>query len=291
MGFFQSFIRDANHGSQELKQAEPVDHAPPAESPPGLMPAETAVTAAAFAAPPYSDAKADAQKPGVRKNAPPDIEPEAAAPAVLSVLREESADIAIQPKQPTIEAAPDQKPVLREFSSMVVNQDERPGPFGSVEKKALLPAGHPTKKKKERKINRDVQEIAKADTGRVKHEANPPSNMPFEAHEHAPDLIPVMNGGIAQRISPASSPEAAADRETAPQERNAATITATPVRQPELLSVAVPEKPSPIREKSEPQVRIGTIEVIVESTPVMQRSLPPDAGFTRDPGRYYQRRL
>ena len=52
------------------------------------------------------------------------------------------------------------------------------------------------------------------------------------------------------------------------------------------------EKPLPVREKSEPQVQIGTIEVIVESAPAaMQQSPSPNTGFMRDPGRYYLRRL
>ena len=51
------------------------------------------------------------------------------------------------------------------------------------------------------------------------------------------------------------------------------------------------ERPTLAPETSRPQVHIGTIEVIVESAPVVQPKSAPSIGFTRDAGRSYQRRL
>jgi len=55
--------------------------------------------------------------------------------------------------------------------------------------------------------------------------------------------------------------------------------------------VAAAKKPTPTRETSEPQVHIGTIEVIVESAPVVQKKSTPNTGFSRNLSRSYQRRF
>ncbi|MCL2161445.1 MAG: hypothetical protein FWH56_06110 [Betaproteobacteria bacterium] len=114
-------------------------------------------------------------------------------------------------------------------------------------------------------------------------------NPPVDASlEHGPDAIPALpRHGLTKT-------QAAMTREAVAQQSDA-TITAASIRQAKealgLFSADAPSPPSPTREKREPQVQIGTIEVIVESTPVVQRSSSQNTGFTRDPGRYYQRRL
>jgi hypothetical protein len=87
--------------------------------------------------------------------------------------------------------------------------------------------------------------------------------------------------------------EAPARKATAP-ERSETTITAAPIQQaaPGLFSANEADEPSSAHGENVPQVQIGTIEVIVESAPLpVQRSPSPNTGFTRDPGRHYQRRL
>jgi hypothetical protein len=114
---------------------------------------------------------------------------------------------------------------------------------------------------------------------RNEQEASLSAASSFETHAHESGGVPVV-------------------RDEATRQRNEAAMTVTAIQQakqaPGLLSsfVVAAEKPSPpVREKSEPQVQIGTIEVIVESAPAVQQKSSPNTGFTRDPGRYYQRRL
>ncbi|MDR2001344.1 MAG: hypothetical protein LBP94_07425, partial [Zoogloeaceae bacterium] len=115
---------------------------------------------------------------------------------------------------------------------------------------------------------------------------------PAQVDEHVSSVIPVMRGEETQNKVQRPSPKATG---VAPERE--ATMAAASIQQAkqarEALSPSVhaPPQPLPVREESAPQVQIGTIEVIVESTPVMQRSSSPNTGFTRDPGRYYQRRL
>ncbi len=120
---------------------------------------------------------------------------------------------------------------------------------------------------------------------------NLPTNPSFETHEHRAGAASVTSDGITPKKAPL--PEAAMPREAVAHK---AAITPAPIQQPApgFLSPSdnQPEKPPTPREKSEPQVQIGTIEVIVESAPpVVQRSSSKNTGFTRDPGRSYQRRL
>ena len=141
-----------------------------------------------------------------------------------------------------------------------------------------------------------------------------PVAAPFEAgrqYKQVLNAIPVMSTEIRPVFNTLESKEAAENTAPAPtpvmpvtpvtvkpdaQEREAAKTAETkqrPVNPFEAMPsfASLMEKPTPVREKNEPRVRIGTIEVIVESAPAIREKPTPDIVFTRDPGRYYQRRI
>ncbi|MCL2875451.1 MAG: hypothetical protein FWF12_03975 [Betaproteobacteria bacterium] len=108
------------------------------------------------------------------------------------------------------------------------------------------------------------------------------TNLPIDKPLVTP-AIPATCGEMAQKSAPVPLPEAAMTAAAIQQAKQALGL---------LSSFAdAAEKPSSVREKSGPRVQIGTIEVIVESAPAVQQKPSPFTGFTRDPGRYYQRRL
>jgi len=107
--------------------------------------------------------------------------------------------------------------------------------------------------------------------------------------EHLSSGIPATTTVHATQTSQATMTRAAPTTEAA---KAAAVQQATHV--PAVLSPSLgnaADKNSLSRERHEPRVQIGTIEVIVESSPAVQPKPSPSTGFTRDPGRYYQRRL
>jgi len=223
------------------------------------------------------------------------------------VPRKETLDRAVQTRQPVIDRKHRQtaepanvdekespfkplstdrvrKPSSSDNSTVAVNRDKQPDAFGLAEEEIFTPPNHPVKSKPA--LN--TAEVSTRQASRNEREKNPPIDTPFETHEHGPDAIPPLPRHGLTRTQAVMTQQAVA-------QQNDATITATSIRQAKealgLFSADASPPPSPVREKREPQVQIGTIEVIVESTPVAQRSSSQNTGFTRDPGRYYLRRL
>ena len=127
-------------------------------------------------------------------------------------------------------------------------------------------------------------------------EAEFPVDMPFEAHENRLSANSAVDG-VAGVTGVNGAEAAAREREAVPPVKETAVEAVRRDRQafaPELLFspfTGTAEKPSPVREESGPQVQIGTIEIIVESAQPAPQRFSSDTGFTRDPGRYYRRRL
>ena len=233
------------------------------------------------------------------------------------VLPGTTVDIVARDKQPEVEVEPDRQieprptagsaaiaeagsrstprqtaynpaaPVRLEPSGSTVNPPQRPDVLGLDEDGVSVPPNRPAK---EKRANKPVSEEAEVNIRQTRYgqEANLPSDMSPEVHEkRIQTSLPLTQEAVVQKSEARSV--------TTPVSTPAATPAPTPAQQaaPGLLSsrVDATEKPTSAREKNEPQIQIGTIEVIVESAPVMQRKSSPGTGFTRDLGRSYQRRL
>ncbi|MCL2643847.1 MAG: hypothetical protein FWD51_00095 [Betaproteobacteria bacterium] len=343
MSFFQSFIGDAN------RSAEPVVHAPVAESPAELtLPTDT-VSALDAHTMPLRSSEPQAP-PSVQQNAlldggfeavelpvsaqdgqdaPPETIPSLRAipprrrirgmggnettlhgakgfpeqPSSRGRWHAEGVMEGVDREIPGIQDVMPQKPGRREFlrNTDVANQDKRPDVSRLDEENTFTQPSHQAKRLNKPALKTaetvvSVEAIAQP-TRFSGQETSLPAGVPHETHEHAPDAIPVTHSEVAQKKAPAPLLQAAMAQIATTQESE--TIMAAAVIQQAKQALGLPslfadstEKPSPVREKSEPRVQIGTIEVIVESrAPAIPQKPSPNTGFTRDPGRYYQRRL
>jgi len=342
MGFFQSFISDANRE----RRVEPLQARAPVEE-------------SRYEPAPLMDAIG---RTGVQPSTVPDAATETFEKISLLPPRQKIIDQTIEraPDEiPIINGARSQNPDSREFprNTRETFRDKQYDVYASTGEDGFMPPGASVRhaKQSEKHVFKtgeidEASEATIASGGRSREEAELP--VPHTPHEtnkprnHAPDADSAMTGEAAARTdiksAPAALPEASVQKAVG---RKVAAFEAAPTIQPAGLTTApvstfagVTEKPpetppqaaaqkaagreseereaspaiqsagrmtvpvSPFagamekraaaREKSEPMVRIGTIEVIVESAPPpVRRKSPSDTGFMRDPGRYYQRRL
>ena len=303
MSFFQGFISDGNRNRQSL--GRPVERV--AENPVELMSAEPVDTPDAFA----TSLRLETPTPGIQTLS--DATPDVAAPPVSKHDEQVISKSEPVPRKATLErvgwgehrepqrvgeafeqktdSAHTERPTLGFASSSQPTQATHTEPEARVgwdeHRKPQRVDGAFEQKTDSAHTERPMLGFASSPQPTQHPQASP--NPPVDASlEHGPDAIPALpRHGLTKT-------QAAMTREAVAQQSDA-TITAASIRQAKealgLFSADAPSPPSPTREKREPQVQIGTIEVIVESTPVVQRSSSQNTGFTRDPGRYYQRRL
>jgi len=339
MGFFQSFISDANRE----RRVEPLQARAPVEE-------------SRYEPAPLMDAIG---RTGVQPSTVPDAATETFEKISLLPPRQKIIDQTIEraPDEiPIINGARSQNPDSREFprNTRETFRDKQYDVYASTGEDGFMPPGASVRhaKQSEKPVFKtgeidEASEATIASGGRSREEAELP--VPHTPHEtnkprnHAPDADSAMSGEAAARTdrksAPAALPEAsvqkavgresaafeaaqaiqpaglttalvstfagvtekpaetsleAAAQKAAGRESEAAQAIQPAGRTPGMVSsfaVAMEKRPA-AREKSEPLVRIGTIEVIVESAPPpVRRKSPSDTGFMRDPGRYYQRRL